>query len=78
MDAALRDRVFAILSRMAKIDPATLDPDRDIREQITFDSMQFVEFTARVETELGVELPVVVMEASTINEFLRVVEETVK
>ncbi len=73
MDPATRDRVFAVIQKVVAIDPTTLDPDTDIRDQVSFDSMQFVEVTARVEKEFGIELPIAAMEARTINDFLEVV-----
>jgi acyl carrier protein len=77
MDSALKDRVFAVIAKTVEIDPATLDASRDVRDQVSFDSMQFVELTARVEKELGIELPLRVMEVRTINEFLGVIEEAI-
>jgi acyl carrier protein len=78
MDSALRHRVFAVIEKIVQIDPATLDPSRDVRDQVSFDSMQFVELSARIEKELGIELPMAVMEARTINEFLELVERAMK
>lgn len=75
MNTDLKNRVFEIIKRVVRVEPATLDPDRDIRDQVSFDSMQFVELTARVEKELSIELPITVMEARTINEFLKVVDK---
>jgi acyl carrier protein len=42
-------------------------------DQVSLDSMQFVELAAGVERELGIELPFAIMEARTINDFLRVI-----
>ena len=50
-----------------------IDPDRDLRQQVHLDSMQFVAFLARLEVLLGVELPIESMTVSTLNEFLAVV-----
>jgi acyl carrier protein len=78
VERALRDRVFAVIEKTTHIDPTTLDAGREIREQVSFDSMQFVVLTAAIEKELDIELPVKVMEARTLNEFLRVVDEAMK
>jgi acyl carrier protein len=78
VEPALRDRVFAVIKRTVHIDPSTLDASREIRDQVSFDSMQFVALTAAIEKELAIELPVTVMEARTLSEFLRVVDEAMK
>jgi acyl carrier protein len=77
MDDQLKDRVFGIIERTVGVNPATLDADRDIREQVSLDSMQFVMVSAAVEKELGVELPLAALRARTVSEFLQVVEQTV-
>ena len=74
MDATVKEKVFEIIRGAVRIDPTTLDPERDIREQVSFDSMQFVILTAAVEDKLGIELPLEVMEARTIGGFLKIVE----
>ncbi len=62
MDNNLTNRVFKIIERTLRLDPATLDPGRDIRDELSFDSMQFVALTAAIEKELNIELPLEVME----------------
>jgi acyl carrier protein len=51
----------------------SIDPARDLRQQVHLDSMQFVAFIARLEVLLGVELPIEAMTVDTLNEFLDVV-----
>jgi acyl carrier protein len=75
MNAQLRDRVYAVIEKAFQINPAALDPDRDFREQVSLDSMQFVALSAAIEKELNIELPFAVMEVRTVTEFLRVVDE---
>jgi acyl carrier protein len=78
MNSEFETLVFEIIRRTLKIDPTNLDRDRDIREQTSLDSMQFVVLTAAVEKELGIELPLAVMEVRTISEFLRIVQGAMK
>jgi acyl carrier protein len=78
MDDVLKKKIFGIMQKDIHIDPASIDADKPIREQISLDSMQFVSITARIELEMNVELPMSIMEAKTLNEFLLLVEDTIK
>jgi acyl carrier protein len=76
MDEQLRKWLFEIIRKNIEIDPATLDPEKPIREQVSLDSMQFVSVIARIELELNIELPISIMEVRTLHEFLATVAET--
>jgi acyl carrier protein len=78
MEEQLKRRLFGIIQKDINIDPATLDPDKPIREQISLDSMRFVSIIARIELEMNIELPMTVMEAKTLNEFLALIGEVIK
>jgi acyl carrier protein len=78
MDAFVKEKVFEIIRGAVRVDPMALDPERDITEQVSFDSMQFVMLTAAVETKLGIELPLEVMEARTIGGFLKIIEQSIE
>jgi acyl carrier protein len=78
VDPTVKERVFEIIQKTVHIDPATLDADREIRDQVSLDSMQYVTLTAVVEKELDIELPISVMQARTINDFLRVIDEVLE
>jgi acyl carrier protein len=75
MDEQLRQKIFGIIQQDINADPSKIDPDKPIRDQIALDSMQFIGIVARIELDLNVELPISVMEARTLNEFLSVVEK---
>lgn len=78
MDDNFKQKIFGLIQKDINADPSKIDPDKPIRDQIALDSMQFVGIVARIEIELGVELPMSVMEARTLNEFLAVVEKEMK
>jgi acyl carrier protein len=78
MDQATRQKILDLIQKEVTMDPATIDPDKDLREQVLLDSMQFVGIAARIEIELDIELPITVMEVSTLNQFLEKVEEEMK
>jgi acyl carrier protein len=65
-----KKKIFDILQKEVRLDPSSLDPNSDFRDQISIDSMQFVALLARLEKEFDIEIPISVMEAKTLNEFL--------
>ena len=70
MNEAFERRVFSILQKDLGVDPAILDLDKPIRDQISLDSMQFVSLIARIEIALDIELPVSIMNVATLRDFL--------
>ncbi len=70
----LKRRVLDAVAKELGGPVADIDPDKDLREQISLDSMQLVAISARLEEELGIELPISIMEVRTFNEFLSVVQ----
>jgi acyl carrier protein len=70
MNQEQKKKIFDILQKEIRQDPASLDPTSDFREHINIDSMQFVTIIARLEKEFDIEVPISVMEVKTINEFL--------
>jgi acyl carrier protein len=56
MDA--RDAVLECLREIAPDrDPAAIDPDRDLREELDLDSMDFLRFVQALHRTLGIEVP---------------------
>ncbi len=54
----IRSLVLDVLSEIApEIDPARIDPQVDLREQIEIDSMDFLNFVIGVHERTGVEIP---------------------
>jgi len=78
MQEHIRKKIFTIIEKQTNIKLSTVDPDKDIREQISLDSMQFVTIIARLEADLGIEIPISIMEVNTLNEFLSVIENELK
>ena len=55
---ALRDAVLqALISIAPEIDPRTLRPDENIREQFELDSMDVLNFVIALHRRLGVDVP---------------------
>lgn len=74
MDDKTRQRIFELLQKDAQINPSQLDPDKDLRQQVLLDSMQFVSIAARIEAAFDIELPITIMEVSTLNQFMEMVD----
>jgi acyl carrier protein len=54
----LADLVLDTLRGIApEIDPAALDPEVDLREQVDLDSMDFLNFVTALRDATGVEIP---------------------
>jgi acyl carrier protein len=75
MDIATRQKILDLIQKEVSIDPGAIDPDQDLRQQVLLDSMQFVGIASRVETAFDIELPITVMEVSTLNQFFEKVDE---
>ncbi|HEX7511725.1 MAG TPA: acyl carrier protein [Chitinivibrionales bacterium] len=78
MNQATTEKLFSLIHKEIGRDPAEIDADKPIRDQIALDSMQFVSLAARIELALDIELPLSVMEATTLNEFLGEINKTLQ
>ena len=73
-DEELKQRIDNIILSDIGIDPATIEADEPIRGQVSLDSMQFICLIAKLETELKVELPIAIMQVTTLREFYRAIQ----
>jgi acyl carrier protein len=56
--AEIRDAVLSILGGIApEVDPASVRPDADLREELDIDSMDFLRFVVGLHDRLGVDVP---------------------
>lgn len=54
----LKEVVLRVLSGIApEVDVGSLDPGKDLRDQIDLDSVDFLNFVIGLHKELGVEIP---------------------
>jgi acyl carrier protein len=57
-DDEIRARVLEVLARIApELDPATLAPGANLRDQLDVDSMDFLNFVIGLHKAFGVEVP---------------------
>ena len=56
--AQLPTRILELLTEVAPdVDPATVDPDLEFRQQFDFDSMDMLHFVIALNKEYGIEIP---------------------
>lgn len=70
MDQTTKEKIFSILQNTTGVDPLSLQWEKPIRDQIDLDSMQFMAIVSKLENDLGIELPLSVMEAETMSQFM--------
>ena len=57
-EVEIKKVVCDALSNVApEIDPETVDPAKDLRDQIDIDSVDFMNFVIGLHKELGIEIP---------------------
>jgi acyl carrier protein len=74
MDQPTKQKILDLVQKEVSIDTGTINPDQDLRQQVLLDSMQFVGIAARIEAAFDIELPITIMEVSTLNQFLEKVD----
>jgi acyl carrier protein len=56
-NTAIRAKLLELLTAIAPdIEPASVDPDRDLRDQFDFDSMDALHFAEAISGEFGIEI----------------------
>ena len=75
MDENHVKKISTILEKEVNVKFSDIDPEKDIREQVSLDSMQFVKIIAILEEEFKIELPISIMEVSTLKEFLSIIDK---
>lgn len=54
----IREAIFSVLKGIApELDPAALEPDRPLRDQVNLDSMDFLNFILGLHKKLEVNIP---------------------
>ena len=67
----LKERLLSVLEKETGEYVETINPDQDITEQVSLDSLQLVSIMARIEKEFNVDLPPAVLSLRTLNEFIQ-------
>ena len=57
-ETQLKETVLRVLNEIApEVDGASIDPAKDLRDQIDIDSVDFLNFVIGLHKELGIEIP---------------------
>ncbi|MFC1584028.1 acyl carrier protein [Fibrobacterota bacterium] len=71
MDDDAVEKVVKIIEKVANVNISEINPDRDLRDQIILDSMQFLTISAHIEEAFNIELPISIINVKTLNDFLK-------
>ncbi len=69
-------KVIEIVSRISGRKIKNINPDNELKTELSLDSIQVVELFASLEKEFDVEFPLKMMTVKTSREFLTILEET--
>ena len=75
IDESLNARVLKVLKKITGRDYKDIDPDADLKSQLTLDSIQVVEFIVNLEKEFDIELPLSIMTVKSANAFFSILED---
>jgi len=78
MDYEIKGRVLRVLNQVTGKDLDNFNLDGDLATQLSLDSIMVVELFAKLEKELGIELPLNLMTARTGKVFLEMLESELK
>ncbi len=74
MNQVIRNKVLQIIKKISGQNVNNIDPEKDIRTQLTLDSIQVVELFAALEIEFKTELPLEMMTVRNAKEFMDMLE----
>jgi acyl carrier protein len=74
MDDITKEKVLSVLRRVTGRNIEQINLDRDLKSQLSLDSIQIVEVFAALENELSVELPLRLMTVKTGKAFLELLD----
>lgn len=74
MDKQVKERVVMVLQNVTGQELPAVNFNANLSSQIELDSVQIVEFFAALEMEFEIELPLIMMQAKTADEFLSILE----
>lgn len=74
-DKFLIEKVKTVISEVTGNHMGEIDITGDIKTQFPLDSMQFVQLFSALEEAFEIELPLKIMNVSTVEEFLSILDE---
>jgi acyl carrier protein len=77
MDINTKIKVFEIVNKVSGGRVTSINPDGDVRQELSLDSIQIVELFAMLENEFNIELPLTILNVKTGREFLEIIEKSI-
>jgi acyl carrier protein len=74
LDTRIKNKVIEIVNKVSGGKTKKINPDGDLKNELSLDSIQLVELFATLEKEFNVELPLAMMTVKTGKEFLEMLE----
>ena len=78
IDEVIEKKVIGIVNRISGRSVSNINPDSELKTELSLDSIQLVELFASLEKEFAIELPLKIMTVKTSREFLSILEETLR
>jgi len=75
MDNNTKEKVLRVVRKVTGIRIDDINPEGDLKSQLSLDSIQLVELFAALEKELSIELPLRLMTVKTGKAFLELLED---
>jgi acyl carrier protein len=72
----IEKKLIEIVSRISGRKVLNINPDSELKSELSLDSIQVVELFASLEKEFAIELPLKIMTVRTSKEFLSILEES--
>jgi len=78
MNESTKSILIKVLNKVTGRHFTSIDENVEIKNHLNLDSIQIVELFAALEEELGVELPLEIMNSKNFNDFFKTLERSLK
>lgn len=79
MNDIIRSKITTIIKQnFSSLNLPELNENESFLEKIEMDSIQIIALISQLESELEIEIPLSVLEAETLNQFLSIIEQQIK
>jgi len=78
MNESTKQLFIKVLNKTTGKNYSIIDENMDLKNQLNLDSIQIVELFAALEEEIGIELPLEIMNSKNISEFVSIIEKAIE
>lgn len=79
MNDIIRSKITTIIKQnFSSLNLPELNDDESFLGKIEMDSIQLIALISQLESELDIDIPLSVLEAETLNQFLTIIEQQIK